>query len=40
MKENKKLIEVECPRCNATKKVTNDTGMVECFCGYVYEVEE
>jgi len=29
---------VECPRCNAIKKVTNDTGIVECYCGYIYEV--
>ena len=31
--------EIKCPRCTAIKKVTNDTGTVECFCGYIYEVQ-
>jgi Zn ribbon nucleic-acid-binding protein len=32
--------EAKCPRCQAIIKVTNNTGMVECYCGYIYELED
>jgi transcription elongation factor Elf1 len=31
---------VECPRCNSVKRVSKNVGVVECYCGYIYEVEE
>lgn len=31
---------VKCPRCGTERKVSNDTGLVECYCGYVYEIKD
>ena len=30
--------EIKCPKCQAIKRVSDNVGMVECFCGYVYNV--
>jgi hypothetical protein len=32
--------EAKCPRCQAIRNVRNDTGTVECYCGYTYEIKE
>ena len=31
---------VKCPSCTAEMKITNNTGTVQCYCGYIYEVKQ
>jgi hypothetical protein len=32
--------QIKCPRCLAEHKIRKNVGMIECYCGYIFEVNE